>query len=233
MPTVAKHRPGRPIDGSLRDRRQDEILEAAAELFAERGYSEATTDMLAERLGVGKGTIYRYFPGKRQLFLGAVDRLMHQLNETIEEAAERVDDPLGKIAEAVCTYLAFFAKHPQFAELIIQERAQFKDRKTTTYFEHREANRERHREFFRELIAAGRVRDLPADRINEVLGNAVYGTMLTNYFTGGEISASDQARDILDVVFHGILSERERETSFPRSAWERTLGRSASSEAQK
>ena len=210
MSVAAKNRPGRPVDGRLRDRRQDEILEAAAQLFAERGYSETTTEMLAEKLGVGKGTIYRYFPAKQDLFLGAVDRMMRRLLDTIEEAAEAIEDPLEKISHAIATYLTFFAEHPEFAELIIQERAQFKDRKTPTYFEHREAHRERHHEFFRELIAAGRVRDVPVDRINNVLSDLVYGTMFTNYFTGRRRSAAEQAQEILDVVFHGILSESER-----------------------
>jgi AcrR family transcriptional regulator len=208
---ILKHRPGRPVDGALRDRRCDEILEAATELFAHSGYSETTTEMLAERLGVGKGTIYRYFPTKRDLFLGAVDRLMRRLLATIDEAVETVDDPLDKMAHAIRTYLTFFVEHPEFVELIIQERAQFKDRKQPTYFDYRDANRERHLDFFRQLIAAGRVRDIPVDRVNDVVSDLVYGTMFANYFTGRRRSAADQAEEILDVVFRGILSDTERQ----------------------
>lgn len=210
MKTGSSNRPGRPVDDTLRDRRCDEILEAATALFARHGYPETTTEMLANKLGVGKGTIYRYFPTKRDLFLGACDRLMHQLLDTIHAAANEVDDPLDKIARAICTYLAFFSEHPEFVELIIQERAQFKDRKKPTYFEHQEADTERNHQFFRELIAAGRMRDIPVDCVNDVLGDLVYGTMFTNYFTGRRRSAADQAQEILDVVFHGILSESER-----------------------
>jgi AcrR family transcriptional regulator len=218
MSTATRSRPGRPVDLSLRNRRQDEILEAAAALFAERGYSEATTEMLAERLGVGKGTIYRYFPTKRDLFLGACDRLMHRLLETIEAAVAEIHDPLEKICGAIGTYLTFFAEHPEFVELIIQERAQFKDRKTPTYFEHREAGREQHLQFFRELIAAGRIRNVPVDRIDDVISDLVYGTMFTNYFTGRSRSAEEQAQEILDVVFHGILTPCERERRQAKSA---------------
>lgn len=210
MKAIPKNRPGRPVDGALRDRRRDEILETAAALFARHGYSATTTEMLAEELGVGKGTIYRYFPTKRDLFLRACDRLMHQLLEATTEAVIPIADPLDKIAQAVRTYLTFSAEHPAFVELIIQERAQFKDRKKPTYVEHQEANIEQHREFFRQLIAAGRMRDIPVDRIDEVLSDLVYGTIFTNYFAGRRRSAADQAQDILDVAFYGILSESER-----------------------
>jgi AcrR family transcriptional regulator len=207
------------VDDRLRNRRCDEILAAAASLFAELGYSEATTEMLADKLGVGKGTIYRYFPNKRELFLAACDRLMQELLDALQAAAESVEDPLDKIAQAIRRYLDFFAEHPEFVELLVQERAQFKDRQRPTYFEHMEANREKHRDFYQQLIADGRVREVDVDRINDVLSDLVYGTMFTNYFTGRRRSAADQAGDILDIVFYGILSptERTRRTGLERT----------------
>src|SRR5262249_57454593 len=64
-------KPGRPQDPARRERRREEILEAAARLFAEHGYSETDTQGLADLLQVGKGTLYRYFRTKRELFLAA------------------------------------------------------------------------------------------------------------------------------------------------------------------
>ena len=51
---------------------------------------------------------------------------------------------------------------------------------------------------------------MPVERITDVIGDLVYGTMFTNYFTGPRKPPEAQAQDILDVVFHGILSESER-----------------------
>ncbi len=63
---------------------------------------------------------------------------------------------------------------------------------------------------YRALIAAGRVRPIAVERITAVVGNLVYGTMCTNYFTGQHKPSEEQARDILEVVLFGILSEPER-----------------------
>lgn len=208
----AKQRPGRPVDETLRDRRCDEILDAASALFAKHGYSDTTTEMLAEQLGVGKGTIYRYFPTKRDLFLGAVDRLMRRLLATIDDAVKEVQDPLTRMAVAIREYLVYFDEHPEFAELCIQERAQFKDRKQPTYFDYRDANAERHRDYYRQLIAMGQVRDIDIDRMRDVLNDLVYGTMFTNYFTGRKRSPQSQAEGILDIFCNGILSDQERST---------------------
>jgi AcrR family transcriptional regulator len=190
--------------------RQEQILDAAAKLFAKHGYADADTQLLAEELGVGKGTIYRYFPSKRDIFLAAADRVMRRLRRQIDESIKGIADPLDQIAEAIRACLAFCAENPDFVELLMQERAQFKDRKTPTYFQHREANIERWRDLYRGLIAEGRVRYMPVERITDVMSQLVYGTMFINYFTGQRKSSEAQAQDILDVVFHGILSDEER-----------------------
>ena len=190
--------------------RQEEILETATELFAEQGFSDAVTQALAERLGVGKGTIYRHFPSKRALFLAATDRVMRKLQERSTRNVAGIEDGLERIERAVATFLQFFADHPSFVELLIQERAYFKDRKRPTYFEHREINIERWRQLYRDLMAEGRIREMPVEQITKVVSNVLYGIMVTNFFNGQPTPADVQAREILDIVFRGILSEPER-----------------------
>lgn len=164
---------------------------------------------MADAVGIGKGTVYRYFPTKQDLFLAAVDRGMHHLRETVDQAVEHLDDPLDQVSRGIETYLAFFSEHPELVELIIQERAAFRDRVRPTYFVHREANIGRWNELFGDLIESGRVRDLPPTQITDVISNLVYGTMFTNFFAGGSRTFEQQAREILDVVFHGILERPE------------------------
>jgi AcrR family transcriptional regulator len=200
----------RPADLDRRTQREEQILEAAMQLFAEHGYSDTDTQLLADKLQVGKGTIYRYFRSKRELFLAAADRVMRLMRQCIEEHIEGIDEPLERIGVAIRAFLSFFAEHPEYVELLMQERAQFKDRKKPTYFVHRETNIKRWKALYRSLIEVGRIRDIPVDRITDVIGHLLYGTIFTNYFTHEQPSVEAQARDILDIVFHGILSDSER-----------------------
>jgi AcrR family transcriptional regulator len=190
--------------------RKEEILRTATELFAEHGFSDAITQSIADRLQLGKGTIYRYFPSKRELFLAAADRVMRKMHEQVLAHIAGVEDGLEQVARGIRAFLSFFAAHPEYVELLIQERAQFKDRKRPTYFEHREVNVVRWRKLYARLIAEGRVRDIPVERITDVLGNLIYGTMFTNYFAGQVKPVDEQAQDILDIVFQGILTPQER-----------------------
>jgi AcrR family transcriptional regulator len=196
-------------------RRQAEILDKAANLFAEYGYFDTDTQFLADELRVGKGTLYRYFPHKEDLFLAAVDRVIRQLHEQVDRAMAEAQDPLDRVRRAVRAHLAFFADHSRYVELLIQERAHFKDRRQSTYFQHRDAYAEQWRELYRGLIAAGDVRAIPIERIRAVITDLLYGTLFTNYFTGRRQDPAEQAEDILDVFFHGILSDRQRKQSEP------------------
>ncbi len=179
-------------------------------MFAEFGYSDAVTKDLADKLQVGKGTLYRHFPSKRDLFLATADRVMQRLRVYIDSSIEDVEDPLDRVEAGTKAFLGFFAEHPKFVELLILERALFKDRTTPTFFVHRERNKLRWHDLYRALIVEGRIREMPVERITTVFMDLAYGTIFTNYFTGRCRSVDEQARDILDIVFHGILAESER-----------------------
>jgi AcrR family transcriptional regulator len=189
--------------------RRGEILVQAAELFAEFGYSNCDTQLLAESIGVGKGTVYRYFSSKRELFLAAADRVMRMMRAHIEARIGDEQDPLEIIRLGTEGFLAFFAEHPGFVELLVQERALFKDRTRPTFVEHRLVNVSRWSELYRTLIRCDRVRDIPVERITDVVGSLLYGTIFMNHFSGSAMSPDAQARDILDVVFNGILTPTE------------------------
>jgi AcrR family transcriptional regulator len=210
MANKTQNKPKRVSGEELWTSRKEEILTQAALLFAKHGYTDTDTQLLCETIGVGKGTVYRYFRSKRELFLAAADRVMRMLRERVDASLEGVDEPVERITTGIRVFLTFFAEHSEFVELLIQERAQFKDRTRPTFMEHRIVNVERWRIIYRSLIVEKRVRDIPVDRITDVIGNLLYGTIFTNYFSGQSKSVDVQAQDIVDVVFNGILTPQEQ-----------------------
>lgn len=201
---------GRPRDDLLTARRREDILAAATRLFAEHGFPGLDVQLVADQLSIGKGTVYRYFPTKRDLFMAAVDRGMRRLLEHIDRVMLESTDTLEQMKAAVRAYLEFFAENPDLVELLIQERAGFRDREQPTYFVYCEQNAGRWQELLRSLIAAGRVRDIPPERVTEVMGDLLYGAMFTNYFTRRRIPPERQAADINDIALRGILTDQER-----------------------
>src|SRR6058998_763671 len=70
-----------------REARPAELLEAALEVFVERGYSATRLEEVARRAGVTKGTMYLYFANKEALFKEVVRSTALPVVESIEELA--------------------------------------------------------------------------------------------------------------------------------------------------
>jgi len=207
---AAVRKRGRPRIEGLPERRREEILKVATQEFARRGYPGTDLQEIADRLGVGKGTIYRYFGTKEALFLAAADRLMRLLKADNDRAAAKGRDAFERLTLATRAYLRFFDRHPEFVEILVQERAEFRDRKRHTYFAHRDANIGPWNDFFRDLIARGEIRKIPPERITDVISSVFFGAIFTNYFESRRRSPDRQADEILDVIFRGILGPRGR-----------------------
>lgn len=208
MKVSRARKPRSPSSAARCEQRREDILEAAVPFFARHGYA-ADLQELADQLEIGKGTIYRYFGSKQDLFLAAADLVMQQLRAHIDRCIEGIEDPLEHVTRGIHAYLEYFDAHPEAVEIFIQEQAQFRDRKRPTYFEHREANIERWRNMYRQQIAQGRIRPIPVERISDVIGDLLYGAMFVSYIAGRR-PPTQVAEDIIDLVFNGILSDAER-----------------------
>jgi AcrR family transcriptional regulator len=192
-------------ESSRRAQRRRTIIEAAAKQFAAHGYNDCDMECVAAEAGIGKGTLYLYFPGKQDLFFACVDLAMKQMQSAIAAAAESTSEPLEKIDRAIRAYLEFFDSRPEYVELLIQERASFRDRIRPTYFESRDANRGPWRQLYADLAAAGRLRtDIPVELILDTVSGLVYGTMFTNRLIGRTITLDEQHQAILAVIMRGI-----------------------------
>lgn len=89
---MRKRAPKRPAD-----ERRRLILEGAQSVFANAGYADAGTDALARAAGVAPSAIYRYFPGKRDLYLAALRDAAPRLLALWSERGRAVPDPLEAI----------------------------------------------------------------------------------------------------------------------------------------
>lgn len=198
--------PSKSDAGDRRAQKRQAILDTAARLFAEHGYADCDMERLAAELKIAKGTLYLYFPGKQDLFFGCVDLGMRQMQAVVREAADSTSEPFEKLSRGIRAYLSFFEEHPHYVELLIQERAIFRDRKRPTYFEYRDESRKYWRDLYRDLMSQGQIRsDLPVERILDTIGGQLYGTMFTNHFIGRSVSLDEQYQSILTILLKGIL----------------------------
>src|SRR6185295_11345554 len=80
---------------------RDKILQAALEVFAEKGYHRALVDDIVRASRTSKGAVYHHFPNKEALFLALVDEFSARLAESIAEAIADAHGALGKVEAAL------------------------------------------------------------------------------------------------------------------------------------
>lgn len=96
----------RPRWRRRKEARPQEILAAALDLFAERGFAASRLDDVAARAGVSKGTLYLYFPNKEELFKAVVrDAVVATIDEA-ERLAGSFSGGSFELLDAVVRRLA-------------------------------------------------------------------------------------------------------------------------------
>jgi AcrR family transcriptional regulator len=75
--------------------RREQILDAAAEVFAEKGFARATTKEIADRADVSEGTIYNYFQAKEDLLIDIVGRLAESQALALVVKPEMIEQALA------------------------------------------------------------------------------------------------------------------------------------------
>jgi AcrR family transcriptional regulator len=77
--------------------RPGEIVQAALDLFVEKGFSSTKMDEIAKRAGVTKGTLYLYFPSKEDLFRAVVGEMMGSNLEVAERLVAEFTGPTSEL----------------------------------------------------------------------------------------------------------------------------------------
>jgi AcrR family transcriptional regulator len=96
----------------------DRMLEVAGRLFATHRYHEVRMDDICAEVGVGKGTLYRHFKDKEELYLALLRRAAEQINRRLEEALAPIKGVVAKLEVLVETVLGFFDDQPHLFDLI-------------------------------------------------------------------------------------------------------------------
>jgi TetR/AcrR family transcriptional regulator len=124
---TARPRPERIRDAS---RSREAILDAAEEIFGERGFEGASLNDIATLAGLSRGTPSYFFGSKAQLYESVLERVFREREEATRQAFRpliewhlsngetSLDKPL---TEAVSGYMAFLMSHPSFLRLVQRE----------------------------------------------------------------------------------------------------------------
>jgi AcrR family transcriptional regulator len=101
--------------------RRERLLQAAASVFAERGYEAARIEQVAEAADVSPGLLYRHFAGKKELYSELVQRADTELLEHLAAAAAPGPPSQSRLEHGVDSVLAFIEQHPDLWQMLARD----------------------------------------------------------------------------------------------------------------
>lgn len=102
-----------------RPERYRAILEAACAEFAQRGFERGNVNTIAERVGVGKGTLYNYVGSKEDLFLRTVEYAAGQVIAHVKSHVSPKAPPQDRMHQLVLADLLFMDEHQDAYMLMV------------------------------------------------------------------------------------------------------------------
>src|SRR5437879_4980167 len=108
--------------------KEQAILEAAARVFSGRPFHEVLIDDVAARARVGKGTIYRYFQTKEDLFFAAILHSFDELSAALAVSLERETSPVKRLERIAREVLSFSWERRDLFALLLSDERRFPER---------------------------------------------------------------------------------------------------------
>ncbi len=102
-------------------RKKDHIAKVSTQLFAERGYSSTTIEMIARESGYAVGTIYLYYDSKEEILATILTEFVEQFIDTNAEELENIGDPVERFQTVVKFYLTVAEENPERAWVLSTE----------------------------------------------------------------------------------------------------------------
>lgn len=183
---------------------RDDILDAAAQVFRQRGFHGASMSAIADAVNLQKASLYHHVTSKQEILLALLDRALGMLTEHISVIASQSVPADQKLRQMIRAYLSALAENGDLTAVLL--------------FEHRSLDKKSHA---RHVPQRDKFESLWHDVLNEgvrakifdckdtgMAVRALMGVMnwtLTWYRPDGDKSIEKIADGYADLMFHGLL----------------------------
>lgn len=104
-----------------REDKRRRIIDAAVEVFAEKGFFGARVSEIADAAGVADGTIYLYFKSKDDILISLFEEKMAEILARFVAILQELEDPEAKLRRYVIEHLKLVAEQPKLMQVLTVE----------------------------------------------------------------------------------------------------------------
>jgi AcrR family transcriptional regulator len=205
----------------LNNQRREQILNAAVDIFAGKGYTAATVLEIARKAGLAPGTIYLYFPSKRELFIKVIENLV--VIPLISQFAGLSDDNFRDIMQNVLRNRLEFFRSGLFSRmmLLMSEIQRDPELKKSFYQTLIQPLFHRMSEVLGTQVENGTFRSINPEIIPRLIGSMMIGLAIMQNIEGetspfNEMSVEAMTTEVMNFVMWGVMNSPAQ--SAPREA---------------
>ncbi|ALG71337.1 transcriptional regulator [Azospirillum thiophilum] len=186
-----------------RARRREVILTAAAELFAGRDYASVQVEEVAKRAGVGKATLYRYFPSKEELYLESLERALGGLEQKLNaELAPQHQPATVRLSSMVSALVDTLSEQLQTLKLLGGDQSDLADRTRRILRRRSQGTATALQQVLADGMASGEFRKVDLE---------IVPLLIIGMVRGGIMQLGDRPRDalersVIDLLMSGITT---------------------------
>lgn len=195
---------------------RDEILDAAAQIFSQKGFHAASMQDIAQAVNLQKASLYYHINSKQEILVAILDRALDLLIEGMEQVVALPLPPEERLAQAIRVYLQAMLEHRDLAAVLLLEHRSLDAEYQTRHI----PRRDRFERLWRDLIQEGMETGVfcCADAVLSV--RALLGAMnwtITWYRPDGSLSAAEIAAEFSKLFLNGLLARPQGKSVDRRS----------------
>jgi AcrR family transcriptional regulator len=188
-----------------RDERVAEIMVAARKVFCSKGYEAASTAEIAVAAGVVEGTLYRYFPTKRDLLIKVVEEFYEGILSDYEAQLKGVRGTWNRLRFMIWKHLSVMHRDPDMCRLIVHELRPWPEYRRSSIFSLNQRYTQSTLAVIREGIASGEFRgDVPLRIVRDMIFGAAEHHTWAHLRGEGDFSPDAAADAITNLVCQGL-----------------------------
>jgi AcrR family transcriptional regulator len=184
---------------------KSKILEAAAQIFSEKGYHAASMQDIARAVNLQKASLYHHVSGKQEILVELLDQALDILIERIGSVVSQPDPPEEKLHLAMRVYLQSLIDQRDLAAVLLFEHRSLNAELKSRHLPRRDRFEGLWRGLIEDGIAAGAFDfDDPAQAARALLG--VMNWTITWYRVDGPLTGEEIADQYAGLFLNGLLN---------------------------
>lgn len=184
---------------------RDQILQAAAQIFGQKGFHAASMQDIAAAVSLQKGSLYHHVSSKQDILVEILDRAIDLLTERLQAVLIQPVSPVEKVHQAVRSYIQTMSEYRGPASVLLLEYRSLEPDLQARHI----ARRDQYERLWRSLLDEGcRSGDFQVDN-TAVAARALLGSMgwmVTWYRPEGRLSSDEIASQFSRLFLSGLMT---------------------------